>query len=218
MSVVVLKYEVSSTVKCTTVISSMLVCVWLLCFCFSCICLSICTLLLLFSCLSQVLILSFISCMSLVLNESLNEVCFFSSRGFGDRHRVPLQSCPSASQGFPHYRQNWRRYALLATLSTTLEFIYCLFQTNTVVTRSLEQKRCSCRAVYLCIRYVQLGVSGWGSDAGWEERDVCPETPHPNQPPYTHRRWASVSHCRWVSPVLLFMSHLQIHLDFVYYL
>lgn len=139
--------------------------------------------------------------------------CVFLSRGFGDRHRVPLQSCPSASQGFPHYRQNWRRYALLATLSTTLEFIYCLFQTNTAVTRSLEQKRCSCRAVYLCIRYVQLGVSGWGSDAGWEERDVCPETPHPNQPPYTHRRWASVSHCRWVSPVLLFMSHLQIHLD-----
>lgn len=56
--------------------------------------------------------------------------------------------------------------------------------------------------LYLCIRHVQLSISGWGADAGWENRNVCIETPHPHQPSHTHCCRASVSCCCRVSVVV----------------
>lgn len=129
------------------------------------------------------------------------------SRWCGNRDRDPLQSRPWAGQGFPHNWQDWRRYSPglnsytpLRVCKYTRKIIFC----SKVDTVLAAQKTCVCvHAAFLWTRDIQLGVPGWGSDARWEERDVRPEAPHPNQPSCTHRRRASVPHCCRVSPGLL---------------
>lgn len=69
--------------------------------------------------------------------------------------------------------------------------------TKHLLLSQIDQDYCSC--VLICTRNIQLSVSGWGTDAGWEDRKVCVETPHPHQPPDAHCCRASVSCCCRVS-------------------
>lgn len=125
--------------------------------------------------------------------------CFFY-RGCGDRHSESLQSCSPTKWGLPHHWQNWRRYQIWVTIHLSRVTKNELsFRIDPVVNNISGFIRTIHFIVDLCIRYIQLGISGWGTHAGWENRNVCIETPHPHQPSNAHCCWASVSCCCRVS-------------------